>query len=182
MNQPEPGVFPRFYTDSVLDKRATEEKGMTVYKDQEFVEIHTAGNRTNVVVSKVKPHHIDRWPEYYKAFKDGLEAPVDGTPLANWQALSKAQADTLKAAKIHTVEALANLPDSALPSIGMGARELVAKAKAFLDVSKDLAEAQKYAAENERMASEIDLLKEQIKELSAKVDKPKPKAKKAEAA
>jgi len=86
--------------------------------------------------------------------------------------------------KIRTVETLAELPDSSLQNIGMGARELQKKARDFLSgqnsvaaVKKEL-EAEK--AEKAEMQKMMQKMQAQIAEL-AKSQKKKPGRKKAEA-
>lgn len=170
MSQTEPGVFPRFYKEAVEDKVATKEQGRAVFKDQEFIEIRTAGNPKNAVVSKVKDEHKQRFAAAYEAFKRGEEAPVEGMPIEEWGVITRSRAQELKAAEIRTVEALAELPDSRIKVLGPGGRELMKKAKAFLDVSADKKAAMKYATENEKLKEEVTLLKGQLEEMNKAIE------------
>lgn len=165
MNQPEFTVFPRFYIEAVQHSAKSEAAGRPIFEDREYVEIRIAGDNKSVVVRKVSEEDKQRWPTAYAAFKNGLEAPVEGTPLHHWPALSVSQVAELRALNINTVEALAALSDTGISKIGFNGRVMVAKAKAFLDTAKGTADAQKMAAENEALRADIEMLKEQIKAL-----------------
>lgn len=181
MNQS--GIFPKFFMKPVQNHAKSAEEGRPIFEDVEFIEIMIAGDAKSQVESKVSQKHIDRWPREYEAFKNGLEATVTGTPITEWPAITASRAAELKALKIFTVEALAEIPDTAIQRIGMGGRDLVTKAKAYIEAAKDGAAVERYAKDNESLRNEVDMLKEQLKELSASIDKKKPGPKpKAEAA
>ena len=168
---------PVFKTVPIELKGRSLEEGRAIFEDREIVEIHVPGDMKSVVAHKVSQQHKDRWPAQYRAFKEGLEAPLEGYPLTEYSALTASKVAELRHLKIKTVEQLAELTDTAISRLGMGGREMVKKAKAFLEVSTDAAAAQKYVVENERLSNEIDLLKEQIAELIE--GKPKTRAKRA---
>ena len=72
----------------------------------------------------------------YKAWKEGNEIPVNGTPLGAWPGINNAQAQAFLAKGIRTVEAVATLPDSAARSISLpNVRDLVKQAQAFLEAT-----------------------------------------------
>ena len=174
--------IPVFSTQAVEVKGRSAEEGRAVYVDREIITIHIPGDNKSVVTSKVMQKHKDRWPEQYKAFTEGREAPLEGTPLDMWPVMTPAKIAELRSIKVKTVEQLAGLNDNAIGRLGMGGRELVKKATAYLDVSADAAAAQKYVVENERLHEEVDMLKAQIKELADKMDgvvQPKTRAKRA---
>lgn len=102
--------------------------------------------------------------------RDGGATAQAGTPLKAWGAIDARQAADLAAIQIYTVEDIAGLSDGNLGRVGMGARELQAKAKAFLAASKDTAEVQRLAAENERKDARISQLEQQLGDLSAKIE------------
>lgn len=176
MNQSS-GIFPKFKIEPIQHIAKSEAEGRPVFVDREIVEIHIAGDAKSVVVRRVQESDKQRWPEQYEAFKKGLDQPLEGTPLNEWGSLPASRAAELKAMKIYTVEALADLDDNKIKNIGMGGRALVEKAKAFLDVSADQAVAERYAAENVKLKDDIEMLKQQMADLSKQVDKQrKPKA------
>lgn len=90
----------------------------------------------------------------YDAWKQGREAPIDGTPLAAWPGISSEQAEFLRNMGIRTVEEIAEASDSIITRIPFpGARELRSSAQAFLK-----------AADKTKVASELTDLKEKLAE------------------
>ena len=81
----------------------------------------------------------DRWESiepHYRAWKEGREITVDGTPLAAWTALRSEEVDTLLSFKIASVEAVAKMSDTQCSQLPLpnawGLRDL---AKKFLDTA-----------------------------------------------
>lgn len=69
----------------------------------------------------------------YDAWKQGREAPIDGTPLAAWPGITADQADFMRNMGIRTVEEIAEASDSIIVKLPFpGARELRSSAQAFL--------------------------------------------------
>jgi hypothetical protein len=83
-----------------------------------------------------------------------------------WPQMTVSMVADLKALKIHTVEQLADMSDSAAQQI-MGNFSLRQKAKAFLDLAKQDADNTKLADELKSRDDEINLLKSQMQELLA---------------
>ena len=181
-NQSNGGVFPFFKIRAVEDKPRSLEEGRPIFKEVEWVEIRIAGDTKTVVSKKVTDEHRQRWPEHYARFKAGIADPIIGTPLSQWPSLSTARVAELKALNIHTVEDLAGLSDSGIQNIGLGGRDLVAKAKAFMDAAKGNASVEKLAAENNRMKEELEMLKRQIAELGAEPKRKPGRPRKSDAA
>lgn len=157
------GIFPVFYTEAVPNKFRTEKEGRPVFEEKEFVEIIIAGDSKTKVHEPVNQGHIERWPEQYQKFKDGLEQATEGTPVEQWNYLSKSQVAELKALNIKTVEALAELPDTGLQRLGMGARSLQGKAQSFIAMSKEDATKEELMKANQALQAQIDELQKQIK-------------------
>ena len=173
-NQSSGGVFPIFRIRAVPNKPKSLEAGRPIYEDVEWVDIHIAGDNKTVVSKKVTAEHRQRWPEHYSQFKAGIENPIVGTPLEQWPVLPASKVAELKALNIRTVEDLSALTDAQIQNIGMGGRELVAQATAFIDAAKDSAGLEKLAAENSRLRDELEMLKEQIQALGEKPESPTP--------
>jgi hypothetical protein len=96
---------------------------------------------------------LDRWE------KDQT-LPVDGLPLESWPAITKAQIKACKNLGLRSVEDIATATDSIRQKLGMGASDLIAKAKAFLENKERSANAGKIAKLEEAVAQ----LQEQLKE------------------
>lgn len=163
-------IRPRFFIKAVQMKAESEKAGRPIFVDREFVEQIIPGDSRTLKVDEVKDEHRMRWPAQYEAFKRGQEQPLHGTPLEQWPALSASQVAELKALKVMSVEDLANLNESFLANIGMGARELQTKAKAFLAHAAGTADVQRMQAELSRRDDEIADLKRQIAELANRFD------------
>ncbi len=71
----------------------------------------------------------------------------------------------MRALGIHTVEALAGLPDTALT--WFGAPKYREMAISFIKQAKEGAGSLKLAAENEALKADVESLKEQVKQLAA---------------
>lgn len=118
-----------------------------------------------------------RWDQIdraYKAWKEGHEIPVDGTPLASWPGLNAAQADIFRGLSIKTVEQIATLPDAMINRVQLPAvRDIIKQAQAFLAASDRSSTASRLT---ELEASNADL-KEQLEAAIALLHENKPKAK-----
>ena len=76
-----------------------------------------------------------------------------------------AEAATLKAMNIYTVEQLSEVSDETVGRLGMGGRDLRTKAQSFLAVAKDTAMAGKQAVEIQRLKEDNELQKMELEEL-----------------
>ncbi len=165
----------RFYNDAVIDEAATKEAGRPIYKDVEKAEIKIAGDKSTVLVVPAKDQSSVRDPEtnqrltyaqlhykQYEAFKRQEEFFGSGTPLSELPFLTEGKRRELKAANVHTAEALAGLDGSNLNRLGMGARELKNKAQNFLDVASGSADFDKLSAENKALKARLDALEGKI--------------------
>lgn len=182
---PDAGVFPRFYVQAMPDGKRSQEEGRPIFREVEMIEIRIAGDKTTVIDTKVTDEHRQRWPRHYEAFKACQKTATIGTPVEEWPILTVSRVAELKALNIFTVESLAELSDTGLAKLGMGARELQNKAKAFLESAKSGAVTNQLVADNERMKMEIQMLKDQIRELGSAPAEPRKRPgrpKKSEAA
>lgn len=165
------GLFVTFYDEAIRQNFESEQQGRPVFKDVPHVHIMFPGDRTKEVKRPVKlsgdessPSDPERWPRQWAAYQAQAAEVVDGLPVTEWAPLTKSQAMELKALHIHTVEQLAAVPDHALT--WLGAREMQAKARAFLAQATDGAEVLRLKAENEALRTDLELLKQQVAELS----------------
>lgn len=97
----------------------------------------------------------------YEAWKEGTEAPLDGTPLDAVPFVTKELAAALARVHIRTVEDLAKAEDAALSKLAIpGIRGTQAKAKAFLDVQQN----------QSGIVAELAALRAKIESISAERD------------
>lgn len=82
----------------------------------------------------------------YESWKAGHEVPELGLSVRQWPSLSKAQAENLLAAGVRTVEDVATMNEQTMQRVGMGARELQRKARAYVDSRETNKAAEQIAA------------------------------------
>lgn len=157
----------------VEDKSASDKAGHPVFVDREFFSARVPGDKNTHSLRISTKKDRERFPRAYAAFKQRDTVPIQGLPIEHWPQITRAQAMTLKAAAVHTVEALAEVHDGNIEKLGSNARELRAKAKAFLAQAADTAAAQRLAAENEKQKAEMDDLRRQIADLASRLEPPK---------
>lgn len=128
--------------------------------------------------------YYDRYKKYSDDFMtNGDGGKLQGTPIEKWEEITMERAAALKAINVLTVESLVELPDTALHQVGMDARKLQAKAKAYIDARKGDQEAMKIAeqaiAEKEELKKELETknleLTERINMLEKMLMEDKPK-------
>lgn len=164
-------TMARFYMETVEDKAASTREGKPMFMEREKVEIHVPGDRNTVVDRLVNDEHRNRWPRLYAAFKARETVPLEGTPIGEWAAIGRAQAEELKYAHILTVEILADLPDDALRrAVKMGGVALRDKAQRWLKDVNDRAPMEKLAAEGAAKDAKIAVLEQQMADMTARVN------------
>lgn len=147
------------------------------YENVEYVEWMKKGDpKTSQVikVSQIKRIDPPAWSvlkKYHEAWKKQEEVPLNGTALSNWPLIkSKRVTDQLAMLSILTVEDLAEMPDSYLPNIGMGSRDLRDRAKAFVKMKTgDAEKAVLFAEQNKKLdeqATQIADLQKSLDQLT----------------
>lgn len=128
-------AIPQFFVDVVPSPFRTEQEGRPCFDELESVRVFVPGDRNSAPVLRVNDEVKNRWPKQYQAFKDGMELPLEGTPLAEWPPISRSQVEEFAHFHIRTVEQLASVHDGNIAKMPMGTRSLVQQAKAFVDVA-----------------------------------------------
>lgn len=185
--------FVRFYARTKLDELATKggtvvnpdgtEKrvpaaGRPIYKQVPYVEILTPGDKDNIVDRPVRGLDRHFWPNKWRAFIHGQSQESVGTPLALC-GISPERIEELAHFKIKTVEALAQVSDGNLQTLGIGVRGERQKALDYLATMKGNAPVAALRSENEQMKSEMEALRKQMAEiLAAQKAEAKPQTKK----
>lgn len=169
-------LFVEFDSEPVHQVAESNAAGRPIFKDVPHIRIRFPGDNTREIYRPVKldpdqsrpfPPDPERFPRQWAAFQAQEHQAQDGSPIEEWAAVSRSQARELKAVNIHTVEQLAGVIDSALQGLGMGGRDLRAKAQAWLAQAADAAAGAALATENVRLRNEMDAMKAQIAELAA---------------
>lgn len=167
-------LIVRFFVSPKLMGAKSEAAGRPIYEDREFVEIKIKGQDKQVVVHEVNEHYRNRFPIAYALFQRQKPAPVVGTPIEQLPGIGPSMAHSLKGLNLRTVEDLAAVTDeNTIQRIGMGARDMITRAKAWLSQATE--RESKLAEENER-------LRKMLAEVQAPVIKKGRKPKQPEAA
>lgn len=167
---PKGPAVPEFFMEPEEQTFESKQKGRPIFKDVEKVRIWIPGDTKNCPVEVVNDEHKARWPAQYQAFRDGVEAPLEGTPLQDWPPIKASQIREFAHFHIRTVEDLAGLNDSHLQNLPMGARDLREQAKKFLDVARNgTAPIARMLAETQAKTDENDILKRQLEEANARI-------------
>lgn len=157
---PDSLLHVRFYMEKLKNDFDSEKEGRPIWYEVPFVEIMRPGDQTSIITTQVREDHKRRFPQQWAIFQNSQTAPqMVGTPVEEWPAISRSQAEELKGIKFYTVEQIANASDLQAQALGMGAAMLRKKAQAFLGAAKDSALAQKQAADIARKDQEIAELK-----------------------
>jgi hypothetical protein len=155
-------LFPEFEMIEVEDAEKSAETGRAETKMVHAVRIFFPGDRTKVVVklvSDLDPQLKEYWREPIAAFLKSESVAVDGYPLENAMWLQKPDVRMMKSYGIATLEQLAAIGDSNLPT---GWRPFRDKAKAVLKAHEDERATIKMSEEMEEMRAMIASLKAQI--------------------
>ncbi len=138
------GGLPFFRWESVLNKKTDE------FEDVAYVMIVNKGDSKSIIEREKRPEDEKRWPDYWKAFVDGSEAPLEGIPLKEFPAMTPADIANCQRYHIRTVEDLVNYPDGQLKNIGARGTSLKQAAVKFIEY---------------RQGPDVDELKKRIEDL-----------------
>jgi len=151
----------KFYKRAVKQEYESNEAGRPIYKDFDFVRIMVAGDNLTEIDTYAQESHKQRFPRQwlqYQASQDS-SSEIHGTPVEQWPLISQSQAQELRAIKFLTVESIANASDLQLQRIGMIAgmspHSFRDKAKTFLNLAEESAEASKRAEEINQLKQEL---------------------------
>lgn len=125
-----------------------------------------AQNRIYARGGRIPQEWVEHWEKAYNAWKNGQEAPLNGTSVRNWSAISPAQIKTLVSIGMLTIEDVANCNDEGLKRIGMGGVDIRNKAIAWLKGGQDQGAV---ALENAELKKKNAQLEMQVDDLSEKL-------------
>lgn len=145
---PQRPPFIVFEQRAVEDRNASIQAGGLVMRDVDYVIVRQVGCKDTVekeaegwlvdieraaAQGTYPGEWVRHFREKYQAFKAGQAEPELGLSVRQWPSLSKAQAENLVAAGVRTVEDVAVMNEPTMQRVGMGARELKGKAKAYVE-------------------------------------------------
>lgn len=159
-NEGDNALLVKFEVRPKEDKTASREQGRPIFKDVEYVDIRTPGSRNGHICRPATLADKQRFSRQYDAFKRRVEAPVEGTPLAEWTVITRSRVEELQYFNLKTVEQLANMRDSDAGRI-MGGLGLKQQAKEWLE-QNDAEAVKRVVSENAELKAEVAELKEQV--------------------
>ena len=159
----------RFYSETVENKARSLAAGHACYDMVDYVSINVAGSKDEVV-EKMGAAQIARFGPQYEAWKKTQEQPVDGTPITTVPFLNIAQIKEFQACNVMTLEQLANLSDTGVQKVGMGAHDARKKAQAYMKAAGDSAFSQRLTDENLKLKADLAQQQQQIAQLSQRIE------------
>lgn len=164
-----------FFVEPVENQAKSRTEGRPIFEDKEHVRIKFVGDPKKELVAPAhdkftRDRATGEWVTYaqvyhrhYEAFKTGLAAKGEGTPISELPFLSEAKRAELRALHIHTAEALAGLEGTNLTRLGMYGRSLKDQAKAYIARAKDSALETRLAGENAELRARLAALEAQMR-------------------
>jgi hypothetical protein len=137
-------ITPVFQMREVENVPKSETAGYAVMEIKELVEVRFAGSKNYVPVFPAHEMwkregnqvitYAERWPEQYRAFKEGNPQEANGTPLEMLRpfGISPEQLSLCRALKIYSIEALHFLEGDRLKSLSMNQNALKKAAREFM--------------------------------------------------
>lgn len=193
-NQQAKAPWVEFKTIAEEDRQASIDTGSYKAKDVDYAFITPAGSKdcierpvkewfeslkTQVENGRFPLEWFQSYERRYNKWKETGEIPVEGTSVKNWAVASPAQVETMLKIHVKTVEQLATANEEVIGRLGMGGRNLVEKAKAYVkqqesgvgklaeenaDLRQKLAEADKV---QQSQAEQLKLLQSQVQALAS---------------
>lgn len=161
-------ITPVFKIIEIENVPKSEKAGRAVMETKEVVEVRFAGSKNYSPVFPATGFwkregnrvitYAERWPEQYRAFKEGSPQEAMGTPLEMLRdhGITPELISLCRALKIYSIEALHHLEGQALKALGMNANRLKDAARAFM---ADRMNAREAMSEVEKLRAEIAALR-----------------------
>jgi hypothetical protein len=159
-------TYVKFYIRPVHDEEKSAEEGRPIYHDEEYIEIRTPGNETNIVRRPVSDIEKRRFAAQYRAFKAGESEQNTGTPLAEVPWITRSQVEELSYLRINTIEILSEVNDDVCGRIP-GLFKLKQRAQLYVQQAKESAPNLRLQKENEDMKIRMDNLEHTVTEQAA---------------
>lgn len=164
----------RFRYDAVENVAKSTEMGRPYFENTEMVTITTPGDNTNIIDRPVTERDRKMYAPQYAAFLEQRRHKAQaGTPIEalHMAALTPADIANYKACNVHTVEQLSALSDAEMDRF-IGGKQHRAKAKEYLDFSRQQAPLAAMREALGKKDAEIAALQAQVKDLEEKLTKP----------
>lgn len=163
-------LFVEFVSRSVQDEVQSRDAGRPVFVQVDYVRIRQPGERDEIL----RPAHRgdqQRFARRWQAYQEGRQELPAGTPLSILFPNNPEVVENLKYDKIFVVEQLAQLNDTQIGNIGLGGRQFVDKAKAFLAAASDGKGLQDLFAEVDQLSASMKAKDKRIEALELALEK-----------
>lgn len=195
----EDGNIVSFLESAVRNQYASTNEGRPVFDTVLYAEITSPGQKNQIhrieVERKLHDGTVkrrvwqntergllymdDRFSKQLDAWRKGrTDTAVQGMPLSAYPMVDVAQAASLRATGVHSVEQLAAVPDANLGNLGPQGRQLRDGAKAFLAAAAGQAPLERLTSENNDLKDRIAIMERQMAQLVAEDPEAEPEKKK----
>lgn len=153
-----------------IDQAESDKQGRPIYTEKEYVTIMVPGDKESIVNRPAWDKDRLRFPKQYAAFKNKQDqAAVSGTPLKLMPWLTLGQIKELEYFNCHTVEQLANMPDSHTIKF-MALNKFKQLAKDYLQAAKEAAPLTAMRAEIDKKDSQLAAAMQQVQALAKRLE------------
>lgn len=184
-----PALQVFFLEEPQINVEVTAETGVQTYDNVLVAYVAPMGNSKSNVAKEIERTLPDgtvvknaensaKYAEQIKHYKAGTDSEVLGTPLRDLIGMTPATQLNLRSRGIHTIEMLADMPDSSGNDM-MGFWDLRDRARKHLEKREKDAPMVKIEAMEAKHQEEVSALKQQLEDLRALVSEKKPAIKKA---
>lgn len=174
---PDAALSVLFYSKPLQNNFESEAQGRPIFYDAEMVKIFLPGDDKTVIDTFAREDHKRRFPLQWAHFsnkKEGDQRLAGKTPISQWQRITPAQAEELRAMKFIAVEDVANASDSQLQAIGMLAgmapHAFRAAAQSYLRLAAGEATETKTAEALAAVTAENDAMKQQMAAMMTRLE------------
>lgn len=161
------GLNVTFKMHSHFNDVKTRSESRPIFEMAEYIMILIPGDTTSSVFRPVRHGDKERFPEQYLRFKAGQEQ-TQGTPLSEWNGVTRAQVDELSYFRITTVEQLAATSDANCQHF-MGLSQMRDHARRYLKQMHDEAPIMHLQAQISAKDEEVNAMKAQLEQLQTLV-------------
>ena len=166
-----------FYERAVYNSFKSTKAGHPVYDNVDHVTIMRPGDSLSIIDTYASEGHKRRFPRQWALYqnKKGPDEQIVGMPVAEWPAITRAQAEELRGRKFYTVEQVAGASDLQIQSLGMMGTMMRQKAQAYLAAADKSAAPSADAEKVAKLEAEVAQMREVMARINAQANMPEKK-------
>ena len=165
-NQGDRELHVTFHRFSERNGVAAIAAGKPAFVAKDYVRIfRPAEYKLHVLDREATEEDKHRFPRHWAAYQASMEQVPDGYPIVFLFPHDPDVVDRLKASRVHTVEQLAGISDGAGPALGLGWRDLVEKARDYMETAPDRDRAAAADERFEQQQATIEMLKRELESI-----------------